>query len=227
MYGAGKRGEVSFNNIKIAGFSDRIISFVDDGDKDYHCGIPVIKLKDIKIKDNTAFLITTYAVSSMATNLMKMGVNAENIYFFPEILVDYIEESTLNGIKQEIEKTNDILNDDLSKYIFKSIFETYRTGNTGPLSRTMGSKQYFPIQGLLGEIPGFTLSKDEIFVDCGAYDGDTIKIFRDITNDKFKKIYAFEPEKENFLKLEAFINSSGIRDRACSFEGGYTMKAEF
>ena len=47
-------------------------------------------------------------------------------------------------------------------------------------------------------------SPDEVFVDCGAYDGDTIRnIFR-LHGDKFKGIVAFEPDPANFQKLQDF-----------------------
>lgn len=42
-------------------------------------------------------------------------------------------------------------------------------------------------------------SEDEVFVDCGAYVGDTILQYAAFTNKKYRKIYAFEPGKE-FVK---------------------------
>jgi len=45
--------------------------------------------------------------------------------------------------------------------------------------------QYFP--------PEITLGDHEVFVDCGAYDGDTVAQFRKATGDRFERIMAFEP----------------------------------
>lgn len=39
-------------------------------------------------------------------------------------------------------------------------------------------------------------TKNEIFLDCGAYTGDTILQYNKFTAGKYKKIYAFEPNKE-------------------------------
>lgn len=46
------------------------------------------------------------------------------------------------------------------------------------------------------------LSEEEVFVDCGGYDGDTAIRFVNRTNGKFKKIIIFEPErsKEGIIK---------------------------
>ncbi len=44
---------------------------------------------------------------------------------------------------------------------------------------------------------------DEVFVDCGAYDGDSMRSFVAHTAGQFKKIFAFEPDPANFAKLQA------------------------
>lgn len=59
--------------------------------------------------------------------------------------------------------------------------------------------QYFP-EDL------FQLREDEIFVDCGAYDGDTIADFRRISRDRFARIVAFEPDPANFTVLQSAVN---------------------
>lgn len=59
--------------------------------------------------------------------------------------------------------------------------------------------QYFP-EDL------FELSENEVFVDCGAYDGDTIADFRQASNDHFGRIIAFEPDPANFASLQSSLN---------------------
>ena len=59
----------------------------------------------------------------------------------------------------------------------------------------MEEVQYFP-SGIL------EFSENEVFVDAGAFDGDTIEIFVEKTKDRgYKKIYAFEPDNTNYSKL--------------------------
>jgi FkbM family methyltransferase len=52
----------------------------------------------------------------------------------------------------------------------------------------------------------FQLSRNEVFVDCGAYDGDTIAEFRRETSDQFARIVAFEPDPKNFAVLKSSVN---------------------
>jgi len=51
-----------------------------------------------------------------------------------------------------------------------------------------------------------TMSEDEVFIDCGAYDGDTAANFIRHTGGHFKTIYAFEADQQNFEKLCAFVS---------------------
>jgi FkbM family methyltransferase len=52
----------------------------------------------------------------------------------------------------------------------------------------------------------FQLGRNEVFIDCGAYDGDTISEFRRATSDHFDQIVAFEPDPENFAALKSAVN---------------------
>src|SRR5215471_3269379 len=54
--------------------------------------------------------------------------------------------------------------------------------------------------------PVFHLSDKEVFIDCGAYDGDTISEFRRLTKGRFEKIIAFEPDPINFSALRSSLN---------------------
>jgi FkbM family methyltransferase len=63
------------------------------------------------------------------------------------------------------------------------------------------------------------LSDDDVFVDCGAYDGDTVRAFIDHAKGRFKRIYAFEADQSNFRRLRDFAARApeGIRNRlVCS-----------
>ena len=59
--------------------------------------------------------------------------------------------------------------------------------------------QYFPNDLL-------QLGESEVFVDCGAYDGDTIAEFRRASHDRFAKVVAFEPDPANFAALQSAVN---------------------
>lgn len=59
------------------------------------------------------------------------------------------------------------------------------------------------------------LSGDEVMVDCGAFDGDSIRLFTSRTNGHFRHIYACEPDATNRRALGAWLDGlpAGQHDR--------------
>lgn len=53
----------------------------------------------------------------------------------------------------------------------------------------------------------FKLGKDEVFVDCGAFDGDSLDLFLEAVQNSFERAIAFEPDPVNYAKLQAKVNS--------------------
>jgi FkbM family methyltransferase len=53
------------------------------------------------------------------------------------------------------------------------------------------------------------LRHHEVFVDCGAYDGDTIEKFLQLTSGNFERIVAFEPDPANLSKLRDSVGRLG------------------
>ena len=45
------------------------------------------------------------------------------------------------------------------------------------------------------------IGTNETYVDLGAYNGDTVEEFLQLTDKRFNKIYALEPDRRNFSKL--------------------------
>lgn len=67
-----------------------------------------------------------------------------------------------------------------------------------------------------------SLSYSEVFVDCGAYIGDSVLEFLKYSKNKYKKIYAFEPDDKNAQeavenlkgKENCFVIPKGVSDRS-------------
>jgi FkbM family methyltransferase len=68
------------------------------------------------------------------------------------------------------------------------------------LASPVSHKQYFP-DDLYSILP------EDIFVDCGAFDGDTIREFLQHQKNFSGKILAFEPDQINFQKLQGYIST--------------------
>ena len=62
----------------------------------------------------------------------------------------------------------------------------------------------------------FTWSNTETYLDLGAYNGDTIQEFGVLTDYKWQKILAVEPDRRNCRKLRALAES--LQDRGLAIE---------
>ncbi len=67
------------------------------------------------------------------------------------------------------------------------------------VSRSVGGKHYFPHDL-------FSLGNNEVFIDCGAFDGDTIADFVHETGGNFRLLVAFEPDAATYSRLQERIS---------------------
>ena len=117
--------------------------------------------------------------------------------FSPGNMFDWTPTFLKNN-QSKFHNLRNLLADGKSKKILDALIDA-QLGKSNGLSNLLSlsdSKQYF------NEL---TFERDftqEIFVDCGAFDGDSILKFASFTENKYKKIIAFEPLKENYKLLK-------------------------
>jgi len=92
------------------------------------------------------------------------------------------------------------------------------------LREPTNDESYFP-NGLFSLIP------EEVFVDCGAFDGDTISALARRTAGKFTHAYAIEPDLRNFDELQDYLDKNpSIARKVTSWNlavGAYRPKVDF
>jgi FkbM family methyltransferase len=93
-----------------------------------------------------------------------------------------------------------------SEYVTQIAWSSLDTTEVGPW--TPAAQTYFP-EGVV------RLSDHEVFVDCGAFDGDTLREFIRRKGDSFEGFIAFEADPTNFQSLEESIARlpAGTRER--------------
>jgi len=105
-----------------------------------------------------------------------------------------------------IDAARDLL-DDHGKQEFDRQFRFRTEGDPFSLQDPEPTPQYFPPDF-------FRLSHQECFVDCGAFDGDTLAVFAEQTGGHFRRYIALEPEPANLAKLESTVAGNVVlRDR--------------
>jgi FkbM family methyltransferase len=74
------------------------------------------------------------------------------------------------------------------------------------------------------------LTDSEVFIDCGAYNGDSIRSFLEQPKQGFKRIYSFEPDPVNFRILEKEVSTYPERNSItlqCAAVGAHKGKVAF
>ena len=99
----------------------------------------------------------------------------------------------------EILRCLELLEDEKSVQIYTEIIEGWLFRLLKPAEEIISGKQYFVL-------PEFVrISEKEVFVDCGAFVGDTVEQYIWSHEGTFEKIFAFEPDIVNYRALEKRI----------------------
>ncbi|MGN0915609.1 MAG: FkbM family methyltransferase [Succinivibrio sp.] len=105
-----------------------------------------------------------------------------------------------------IDEIYPMLEDNESRQILDNRFNTFLSGDMSFIDKNpINSNSYFS-KGF------YSLGKEEVLFDCGAFDGDTIKDFYNFTKGNYLKVLAFEPDKKNLKKLHALVEKNSYHD---------------
>ena len=122
-----------------------------------------------------------------------------NVYglYHRHLACPFIPDDIFNHI-EEIKEVYYLLSDESSKNTFLRILLYRLTLDKTWLNKVVSDEPMYFIK------PFRNLSPDEVFVDCGAYIGDTVNDYFKY-NDAPKSVYAFEPDSASRKKLRETI----------------------
>ena len=99
----------------------------------------------------------------------------------------------------KLQQVYDSLADDYSRKVYANIINFKISGKIEYLSAVTSSKAEIYRKIIKPNL-------NEVYVDLGAYNGDTVKEILEFTHGKYVSIYAVEPDKKNFKKLSKFVD---------------------
>ena len=162
-------------------------------------GKKVLTYSEIKEKYEDFIILMTFAVHDRETLDKVKAMSEEYEFYSPTVPVAGKGLFTIDFIRENdelFEKAYNLLADERSKADFLNVLNFKVSGKISYLFDAEYEKHL-----LYEEI--LHLSENEVIVDLGAYDGDTVREFLGATNGSYKKIIAFEPDAKNFRKLTA------------------------
>ena len=122
---------------------------------------------------------------------------------FPENLLPHYHFENPNFYiqnKEQIFKTYELLSDDESKKQYISQLKYRFKVDFSSLPKSDSHNQYFPDDII-------NLTENEVFLDAGAYDGDTFLEFYNRVNGKYLKYIALEPDPKNFDAIQSNLGN--------------------
>lgn len=102
--------------------------------------------------------------------------------------------------EKEIAAVYDMMADDLSREVFEKIVRFRLLDDSIEVPTMSQEKQYF-------EYGFYEKRQDEVFVDCGAFNGISLKTFLKENENTFEAYYGMEPDAANYEKLEEYIET--------------------
>lgn len=199
LYGMGNGADMIIKVLESYGITYRD-TFASDGFVRGHSfhGKRVLSFSEAKVKYGDFVIVVTFAVHDDPTMNFISELSDKFELYAPTVSVVDGSPFTIEFFKENEEnfrKAYEMLSDEKSKSDYLDILRFKLSGDVKYLIRTHSEKMQ-----LYDDI--LPLSDDEIIIDLGAYDGDTIREFLTVTAGKYEKIIALEPDEKNFRKLE-------------------------
>jgi len=219
LFGAGPLGKSTLAGLRRAGIEP--LAFADNNPrlwgKDID-GLKVFSPDDVRSRygDSACFVVTIYNGSAVRRQLAALG--CKRVAPLPALSWKYPLNFTaaagidlphrLRDAAAEIRLCDSILYDEVSRRELREQLIWRYWLDYDVLSPPSNEKDtYFPLDLL-------TPLKDEVFVDCGAFDGGSLNSFASHWNDRFQHVFAFEADPASRAVLANNIKEMGFEDRA-------------
>ena len=165
-------------------------------------GFKVHKLSEIEEMVNDFVVVLAFAAGYQEIVDKIQDIASRHTLYVPDVPVvgnglftyEYCMENA-----EKIQQVYDMLADDYSRKVYANIINFKISGKIEYLSAVTTPKSEIYKKIIK---PGL----NEVYVDLGAYNGDTIKEMLEFTHGKYAAIYALEPDKKDFKKLSKFVS---------------------
>lgn len=180
--------------------------FVDDG---FTASAGTISFDEVRRRFQKFNIVIAFADFRLAEKKLarKDLGQAAGVYFFDvmgELLGNTIDRAYLEAHEEQFGRVRELLGDELSRKTYDA-FINAKLGDRDGLYEVRRKDQYFPRELV-------QLSENEVFVDGGAYTGDTLLAFIRKSENKYSRCYAFEPEPGNAARLLALAGRQAFHD---------------
>lgn len=198
LYGMGNGTDMIIEKLSSIGITPAEIFASDEFVRGHSFrGYKVLKYSEVCEKYADFVIVVCFAMHDEAMLEKIRTMAGEHPLFAPNVPIvddgiftrEFIEEHDA-----EFDAAYSLLSDDFSRQSFVDVLNFKVSGKVGYLFFCEKKKEEIYSEYL-------KLNESEIFMDLGAYDGDTVREFLAATNGKYEKIIAVEADEKNYRKL--------------------------
>jgi FkbM family methyltransferase len=217
LFGAGNLGRRTLAGLRKIGIEP--LAFIDNNSARWgerQNGLDVLRPEGgaMLYGDRAAFVVTVWGamgadrMSTRLTQLRQLGCHRVvpflPLYWkYPDAFLPHYTQDLPHLVHLHAERVRQafhLMADDVSRREYLAQLRFRLLGDFEGLPSPVAADIYF-------RDDLFRLRDDEIFVDCGAFDGDTLNLFLGKAAGVFKRAIAFEPDPENFVKLAKLVSN--------------------
>ncbi len=211
LFGAGRLGKIALAGLRKTGVEP--LAFADNNPKLWETRIEGVQVFSPQVAAeqfgaNSVFVVTVYTSTPVWNQLTSMGLKVASFamlaWQYPQAL------SPHGGVEQpykifaqadKVQKALGLWADESSRreFLGQLLWQTSLDPNVLP--------PHLPQNEIYFADDLFSSLADEVFVDCGAFDGDSVLEFIKRRKGSFGQIIAIEPDPENCKALEARVAS--------------------
>lgn len=220
IWGSASGGQLVYDFLEKFKISKNVKFFADNNKEKWGTkqnGLFVLSPEEVvkKTKENSDIYIIIGSQHSVdiKKQLLSYGIEESIIdvkgFGLSKDYLTFTKESPFTIITSHMddyEKVYSYLSDERSKAIYLGILNSkisldidYLLGIASP-----PEEQYF-------EKELIKIDENEVFCDCGSFDGDTLETFVELSDGKYKKYIAIEADKDSYSELNKKIDTNGYR----------------
>jgi FkbM family methyltransferase len=210
IFGCGHLGKRAFSGVVKTAFN--VVAFADNNPSNWGKtleGIPIVSPAEAVAKhnDEAFFLVAIYNGTAPRQQLRDLGCKRIVpfplfVWHFPSFFPDAgleLPHRILESLS-DVRRGYEVLSDLKSREEFAAQIHWRCTLDYGCLPAPDPSiDTYYPPDLI-------HLTPQEVLVDCGAFDGDSIRMFLERTGNSFHHIYAVEPDPKNRAALKSNLS---------------------
>lgn len=231
IYGAGFYGIKTLITLRKYGVNP---TFIVDRNSEYSGssigGIPIMGLEALSTISNDTMIIITPRYASAGIEKMLRSYGFNNLAIEGGIVSDH---NVIFGYSKNCELKQQIFADSMHKVdfvkarladahsvkVFEAIAKLWCHGDYQDCLNLVNDEGYYPDDII-------KLNDDEVFVDCGAYIGDSVEKFALKTHGKYKAIYAYEASELQYEQAKAYLRAKKIENLELHNIGVWSSEGE-